>query len=77
MDQRYSTSIDCSRTIFIFATDVGDSIIVPFWHSHMEGKPEPQQLKAPFSSLDQQMRAEFKAKFGVGLPADLELLQIC
>ena len=59
--------IDCSKTIWVFASNLVDSLIVQFFKDFVADKPRSEHARAPFGKLNQQMRRRFSKEFGVRL----------
>ena len=60
-----SRKIECSQTIWIMATNLVDSEIIEFFHTHLRGKPKALHKRAPLRKLDCTIRRRMKENFGV------------
>ena len=66
-DRRDNRRLDCSKTIWIMATNEGEEEIQRFWDEHLFGKPEERQLSAPLRILQARLKRSFIDKFGAPL----------
>ena len=56
--------LDCSKTIWILATNLGEDEIQIFWDSHLHDLTEDRQLAAPFHILQAKLKRKFIEEFG-------------
>ena len=68
-DRRSHAVIDCSQTIWILATNRGESIISAFYTEHLADRPKSVQEQAPWKILDRHIRKDFAGAFGVSQKA--------
>ncbi|KAI9709612.1 MAG: hypothetical protein M1812_007660 [Candelaria pacifica] len=73
-DRRNGKSLDCTRTIWVLATNMAESTIVKFYKTHMQDKSEAEQAKAPLSVLDSMLKKEFTAAMGAPLTGRFTLI---
>lgn len=66
-DRRSKQEIDCSKTIWIFACNLGHEYITKFHHIHMKDRIETQQADVPLFVLEHQLNALLKEKLGFPL----------
>lgn len=64
-NRKNNQPLDCTKTVWICATNVADPIIDDFFTQHLENKSATQQKEAPFYMLDRNLRAIFIAAMGV------------
>lgn len=64
-DRRTGHTVDCRKTIWIFATNAEDPTIDRFFMQYLDGKSTVHQADAPFSDLKRKLRKEMFATFGV------------
>lgn len=67
MDRRTLDKINCSKTIWILATNAHDSVIQDFCalHSHVLFSEDETESKRLLKQLSHQIRADFQAHHGV------------
>ncbi len=63
-NRKNNQPLDCTKTIWICATNIADPIIDDFFTSHLENKTPTEQKEAPFYMLDRNLRAIFIAVMG-------------
>ncbi|QIX02150.1 hypothetical protein AMS68_007667 [Peltaster fructicola] len=63
-DRRTNKLVDCSKTIWILATNLGDTQISRWYREHMEDLTEDQRLRVPVKVLTNSLKAVFVNKFG-------------
>ena len=63
-ERRFSKLIDCSKVIWIMASNHGYEIIQKFWADELQDRPEEQQLEASFKSLEQSLNHSIISEFG-------------
>lgn len=56
-DRRDSKSLDCSKTIWILATNSGEEILGKFWVDHLRDATDEQRNDAPFNELQLKLKA--------------------
>lgn len=59
LDKRHSKDIDCSKTIFIMATNQGDKVIEKHWKAHPQGSSAED-----IETLQCELQTNFIKKFG-------------
>ena len=59
--------LDCSKTMWIMATNQGQEQIQGFWDEHRENLPEERQLSVPLNPLQSRLRRVFVEDFGAPL----------
>ena len=70
-DRRFGKQLDCSRTIWILTSNLGQETISKFWASHLQDQSEEQQKKAPFDQLDKALRQNAIREWGAPLTGRL------
>ena len=56
--------LDCSKTIWIMATNQGQEQIQSFWEKHLQNLPEERQSSIPLKPLQSRLRRVFIEDFG-------------
>ena len=62
-----SKQLDCSKAIWIMATNHGEEDIKRFWDEYLVDQPEERQLSAPVRILEAQLKRRFIDAFGAPL----------
>lgn len=63
-DRRNNESLDCSKTIWVLAANLGELAISKFWDDHLKNKSEEHQSGAPFKVLQKSLKQIAKREFG-------------
>ncbi|KAI4187866.1 MAG: hypothetical protein L6R41_002528 [Letrouitia leprolyta] len=63
--------LDCSKIIWILASNQGEAIIQRFWDEHLANKPEHHQLLIPLDSLRHSLERSFHTTLGAPLTGRL------
>ena len=63
-DRRGNKPLDCSKIIWVLATNLGEPAINKFWNDHFKDRSEEQQKKAPFEDLHRSLNQTVKREFG-------------
>ncbi|KAF2766666.1 P-loop containing nucleoside triphosphate hydrolase protein, partial [Teratosphaeria nubilosa] len=72
-DRRNNQRIDASKTIWIFATNLGDHAITNFYHEHMEGVTKASELAmVPHKTLQNELKTLFRHAFGAPMAGRLK-----
>jgi len=66
-DRRDKKWLDCSKTIWILATNHGEESINRFWVDHLTDRTEEEQTDAPFNDLSMTLKASFALAIGAPL----------
>ena len=66
-DRRNGTLLDCSKTIWVLATNHGEQKIGMFYGVYMKDKLEEERAKAPLAKLDAVLKKDFTTLMGVSL----------
>jgi len=66
-DRRNRKLLDCSKTIWILATNHGEERINQFWVDHLKDRTEEDQSKAPFNDLRMTLKGSFALAIGAPL----------
>lgn len=78
-DRRYSKQVDCSKTIWILATNALDATIQSFCKEHhkaiFEDEDEAEKLRL-MKTLTKNMKKEFLSKFGVSLDTNPRVFKL-
>jgi ATP-dependent Clp protease ATP-binding subunit ClpA len=67
VDRRVNRDINCSKTIWILACNLGDEAIASFYESKLAQKQEKEKLIADLEPLIRELRDAFKERWGVWL----------
>ncbi|KAI9812719.1 MAG: hypothetical protein M1827_004475 [Pycnora praestabilis] len=73
-DRRNGKELDCTKTIWVLASNMAEDIIVKFYKRHMEDKTEEERAKAPFAKLDSMLKREFAEELGAPITGRISLL---
>ena len=63
-DRRNNKPVDASQTIWIMATNLGDTEITKFYRKHLDGVELKEKSKVPYTRLTEQLKARFRIVFG-------------
>lgn len=63
--------LDCSKIIWVLASNQGEAIIQQFWDDHLADKPEHHQLMVPLDSLRHSLERSFHVTLGAPLTGRL------
>lgn len=63
-DSRNHQGLDCSKTIWVLAGNLGSGTIAKFWDTHLRDRNSDQQLLAPFKELRRSLQKDAKMHFG-------------
>lgn len=63
-DRLQNKPLDCSKIIWVLATNLGELAIKKFWDDHLKDRSEEQQKKAPFEDLHRSLNQIVKREFG-------------
>jgi hypothetical protein len=66
-DRRTLKEIDCSKAIWIFATNHGEETILKFYNKEMKGKPDDIRAKLKMDELEVCLREDFIYEMGAPL----------
>lgn len=66
-DRRDRKLLNCSKTIWILATNHGEQHINQFWVDHLKGRTEEEQSSAPFDELRMTLKGSFALAIGAPL----------
>ncbi|KAL9122673.1 MAG: hypothetical protein Q9187_000770 [Circinaria calcarea] len=72
-DRRNGTTLDCSNTIWIIATNLVDSVIDRFFIDHLQNKDHNVQ-NAPLQDLDSMIKKQFAATFKAPLTGRISIV---
>lgn len=73
-DRRCDKPLDCSKLIWVLATNLGEPAINKFWNDHLKDRSEEQQKKAPFEDLHRSLSQTVKREFGSPLARRLSTI---
>lgn len=71
-DRRHNRVIDCSKTIWILASNRGDEAIKKFYQKDLKDKNDEERLTADLSNLERELRALFKGHWGNALTSRID-----
>ena len=63
-DRRNNEPLDCSKVIWVLATNLGEPAISRFWDDHLKDRSEEQQKRVQFRELDRSLNQTVKREFG-------------
>ncbi|KAL8814672.1 MAG: hypothetical protein Q9223_006121 [Gallowayella weberi] len=64
--------IDCTKIIWVLASNQGEGIIQKYWNDHLADLPDPLQL--PIDPLQRQLEQNFQYSFGASLTGRLSAI---
>ena len=64
-DRRTNNCLDCSKTIWIIASNLAAPEIVHFYREHLENKTDTDQLEVPLDKLNATIKSLFIQTLGV------------
>jgi ATP-dependent Clp protease ATP-binding subunit ClpB len=64
-DRRFNRAIDCSKTIWVIATNVGSDRITGYYTKHLEKLSEEKRDKADMRPLQAELKRIYRNEFGV------------
>lgn len=73
-DRRNQNALDCSKFIWILASNLGVEAINRFWAEHLTGRNQDQQTKAPYPELRTTLQHHVTAVFGAPLVGRLSTI---
>ncbi|KAF2806916.1 uncharacterized protein BDZ99DRAFT_465668 [Mytilinidion resinicola] len=73
-DRRHNTAIDCSRTIWIMATNLGKSLIETFYAKKMDNKSDEERDKVPIKPLQDDLKKLFSKHWKPALASRIKLI---
>lgn len=73
-DRRTGLGLDCSKTIWICATNLVDPLIASFFAKCLTNKSHDEQKRAPYQELDGHIRASFTERLGAPLTGRLGVI---
>lgn len=66
--------LDCTKTIWVLASNQGEELIQKFWDDHVANKPEHHQLMVPLAPLQQSLERSFHNTLGAPLTGRLSAI---
>ncbi|KAI8940545.1 hypothetical protein NX059_004223 [Plenodomus lindquistii] len=72
IDRRNNRTIDCSKTLWILASNCGDEAIKEFYHRVLEHMKDGEKLKVDLSGLQRDLRGLFKGHWGGPLTSRID-----
>ncbi|KAL9626191.1 MAG: hypothetical protein Q9204_007507, partial [Flavoplaca sp. TL-2023a] len=66
--------LDCTKIIWILASNQGEEMIQKYWDDHLADKPEYAQLQIPIDPLQRQLEQSFQATLGAPLTGRLSAI---
>ena len=63
-DRRNNKLIDATKTIWVMATNLGDTEIMRFYRTRLEGVDPKEKAKVPYARLTEELKARFREVFG-------------
>lgn len=66
--------LDCSKIVWVLASNQGEGIIQKFWDDHLANKPEHHQLMVPLDSLQHSLERSFHITLGAPLTGRLSAI---
>ncbi|KAL8896878.1 MAG: hypothetical protein Q9207_007493 [Kuettlingeria erythrocarpa] len=75
MDRRPAgKTLDCTKIIWILASNQGEELIQKFWDDNLADKPEHHQLMVPLAPLQQSLERSFHSTLGAPLTGRLSAI---
>ncbi|KAL8781309.1 MAG: hypothetical protein Q9213_006057 [Squamulea squamosa] len=65
---------DCTKIIWVLASNQGVEMIQKYWDNHLAGKPEYAQLQIPIDSLQRNLEKSFQRTLGAPLTGRLSAI---
>ena len=72
--RRESKQLDCTKTIWILASNQGEKMIQKYWDEHLAKKPEHDQPQIPIDSLQRKLEKSFQVTLGAPLTGRLSAI---
>jgi len=69
-----ASSSNCTRTIWVLATNHGSDTIVKFHNDHLKEQPDCARASAPLARLDSTLKKEFTAEMGAPMTGRFTLI---
>ncbi|KAL8894325.1 MAG: hypothetical protein Q9192_004413 [Flavoplaca navasiana] len=66
--------LDCTKIIWILASNQGEEMIQKYWDTHLADQPEHAQLQIPIDPLQRALEQSFKATLGAPLTGRLSAI---
>ncbi|KAL8919145.1 MAG: hypothetical protein Q9172_005106 [Xanthocarpia lactea] len=66
--------LDCTKTIWILASNKGEKMIQKYWDEHLANKPEYAQLQIPMDLLQRKLEESFQVTLGAPLTGRLSAI---
>ena len=73
-DRRNGTALDCSKTIWVLATNHGTETIVKFYNQYMKDQTEEVRAATPLPRLDSMLKKVFTQEMGAPLTGRVTLI---
>lgn len=73
-DRRNGKALDCTKTIWVLATNHGQELIVKFYNQFMRDQTEEVRAKAPFDRLDRTLKEAFTLEMGAPMTGRFSLI---
>jgi ATP-dependent Clp protease ATP-binding subunit ClpA len=66
-DRRTNHDIDCSQTIWVLASNLGDEAIGDFYEANLKHLKDEEKQNADIESLLDELRNAFRGRWGVSI----------
>ncbi|KAL8753971.1 MAG: hypothetical protein Q9199_004665 [Rusavskia elegans] len=66
--------LDCTKIIWILASNQGEEMIQKYWDDHLANKPEYAQLQVPMEPLQRKLEQSFQSTLGAPLTGRLSAI---
>jgi len=73
-DRRTDTPVDISKSIWILATNKGDSLVSSYYEKHMKGKSDVARRKMSIEPLQHSLTTLFREQYTVSFTSPSTLL---
>lgn len=70
-DRRTNRPVDCRRTIWLLASNMGDEAIAKFYERELKEKTDEDKVTADLTPLTEELKDLFKGRFSVGSRSDI------
>ncbi|KAI4169993.1 MAG: hypothetical protein LQ346_008911, partial [Caloplaca aetnensis] len=67
-------TLDCTKIIWVLASNQGEELIQKFWDDNLADKPEHHQLMVPLAPLQQKLERSFHSTLGAPLTGRLSAI---
>ncbi|KAK3707710.1 hypothetical protein LTR37_011887 [Vermiconidia calcicola] len=76
-DRRNNNYVDCSKTIWIMATNLGDQDITSFYRDYLENEAPDAKAKVQYDELTDNLKGRFRDTFGAPMAGRMRNVAPC